>query len=102
MWKFGADLLKIIQRNYLYVPGVGIEEDVGAGYSRFGYSNFDFRRIQLSVMETFIFGKPQIANPVCIRRTTFFKSKVEIGRSDSVFRYASTAPHLNHVCIGDL
>ncbi|XP_065838460.1 uncharacterized protein [Oscarella lobularis] len=86
VWKFGADLLKIIQRNYLYVPGVGIEEDVGAGYSRFGYSNFDFRRIQLSVMETFIFGKPQIANPVCIRRTTFFKSKVEIGRSDSVFR----------------
>ena len=79
---YGADLLTIIHSNYLYVPGIGIERNVTAESSTSGRdrkikaSVFDFYRIQQSVIETFIAGKPKIADPAGIRGAIFFREKL--------------------------
>jgi hypothetical protein len=82
----GVELMKIICRHYLYMPGAGVREEsrvtatdltasLLARYSFKPSSMFKFHRLQKDVVTQFIAGKPFINDPAQIR--IFFRYRKE-------------------------
>jgi hypothetical protein len=76
----GVELMKIICRHYMYMPGAGERQEFGVTGAdlRYGFkagSMFKFHRLQEDVVTQFIAGKPFINDPAQIR--IFFRYRKE-------------------------